>query len=203
MSSQPAVPGGSAEIIEKLARRVSGFSIVLSILLIACGILAILLPVEMSLGVVIVIAWLLMISGVMQLINAIRGRGTGSRFWAGMIGITHFGMGLFFRLDPGIGIAALTLALIAFFVAQGIIGVVAYFRMRKSGASAWLLFESAMTLIFGVMIWRHWPSGSLWVIGVLVGINMIIIGTTHLMLALAVGRVRNVLEKREESTEHA
>jgi uncharacterized membrane protein HdeD (DUF308 family) len=120
-----------------------------------------------------------------------------------MIGITHFGMGLFFRLDPGIGIAALTLALIAFFVAQGIIGVVAYFRMRKSGASAWLLFESAMTLIFGVMIWRHWPSGSLWVIGVLVGINMIIIGTTHLMLALAVGRVRNVLEKREESTEHA
>jgi uncharacterized membrane protein HdeD (DUF308 family) len=203
MSSQPAVPGGSAEIIEKLARRVSGFSIVLSILLIACGILAILLPVEMSLGVVIVIAWLLMISGVVQLINAIRGRGTGSRFWAGMIGITHFGMGLFFRLDPGIGIAALTLALIAFFVAQGIIGVVAYFRMRKSGASAWLLFESAMTLIFGVMIWRHWPSGSLWVIGVLVGINMIIIGTTHLMLALAVGRVRNVLEKREESTEHA
>jgi uncharacterized membrane protein HdeD (DUF308 family) len=203
MSSQPAVPGGSAEIIEKLARRVSGFSIVLSILLIACGILAILLPVEMSLGVVIVIAWLLMISGVVQLINAIRGHGTGSRFWAGMIGITHFGMGLFFRLDPGIGIAALTLALIAFFVAQGIIGVVAYFRMRKSGASAWLLFESAMTLIFGVMIWRHWPSGSLWVIGVLVGINMIIIGTTHLMLALAVGRVRNVLEKREESTEHA
>jgi uncharacterized membrane protein HdeD (DUF308 family) len=203
MSSQPAVPGGSAEIIEKLARRVSGFSIVLSILLIACGILAILLPVEMSLGVVIVIAWLLMISGVVQLVNAIRGRGTGSRFWAGMIGITHFGMGLFFRLDPGIGIAALTLALIAFFVAQGIIGVVAYFRMRKSGASAWLLFESAMTLIFGVMIWRHWPSGSLWVIGVLVGINMIIIGTTHLMLALAVGRVRNVLEKREESTEHA
>jgi uncharacterized membrane protein HdeD (DUF308 family) len=53
------------------------------------------------------------------------------------------------------------------------------------------------------MIWRHWPSGSLWVIGVLVGINMIIIGTTHLMLALAVGQVRNVLEKREESTEHA
>lgn len=203
MSSQPAVPGGSAEIIEKFARRVSGFSIVLSILLIACGILAILLPVEMSLGVVIVIAWLLMISGVVQLVNAIRGRGTGSRFWAGMIGITHFGMGLFFRLDPGIGIAALTLALIAFFVAQGIIGVVAYFRMRKSGASAWLLFESAMTLIFGVMIWRHWPSGSLWVIGVLVGINMIIIGTTHLMLALAVGRVRNVLEKREESTGHA
>ena len=155
-------------------------------------------PVEMSLGVVIVIAWLLMISGVVQLINAIRGRGTGSRFWAGMIGVTHFGMGLFFRLDLGIGIAALTLALIAFFLAQGIIGLVAYFRVRKTGVSGWLLFQSVMTLILGVMIWRHWPSSSLWVIGMLVGINMIIIGTARLMLALAVRRLNVVPEQRED-----
>ena len=202
MFSQTAVPG-SAEALDKLAKRASGFSIVLSILLIVCGLLAILLPVEMSLGVVIVIAWLLMISGVVQLINAIRGRGTGSRFWAGMIGVTHFAMGLFFRLDLGIGIAALTLALIAFFLAQGIIGLVAYFRVRNSGGSRWLLFQSVMTLILGVMIWRHWPSSSLWVIGMLVGINMIIIGTARLMLALAVRRLNIVLEQREESNDHA
>ena len=203
MSSQHAVPGGSDEALGKLGKRASAFSIVLSVLLIVCGLLAILLPVEMSLGVVIVIAWLLMISGVVQLTNAIRGRGTGSRFWAGMIGVTHFGMGLFFRLDPGIGIAALTLALIAFFVAQGIIGLAAYFRTRKSGGSGWLLFQSVMTLILGVMIWRHWPSSSLWVIGMLVGINMIIIGTARLMVALAVRRVQNVLQEREGFNEPA
>jgi uncharacterized membrane protein HdeD (DUF308 family) len=191
MSSLPAVP----DPLGGLARRVSGFSIVLSILLIVCGFLAILLPIEMSFGVVIVISWLLMISGVVQLIHAIRGRTVGSRFWTGVIAIIHFCMGLFFRLDPGIGIAALTLALIAFFIAQGIIGIVAWFRTRESGASGWLLFESAVTLLLGLMIWRHWPSGSLWVIGTLVGINMIMSGTTRLMLALAVRQATRVTER--------
>jgi uncharacterized membrane protein HdeD (DUF308 family) len=193
MSSPPTVPERSPEPLGGLARRVSGFTIVLSILLIVCGFLAILLPIEMSFGVVIVISWLLMISGVVQLIHAIRGRTVGSRFWTGVVALIHFGMGLFFRLDPGIGLAALTLALIAFFIAQGVIGIVAWFRTRESGASGWLLFESAITLILGLMIWRHWPSGSLWVIGTLVGINMIMSGTTRLMLALAVRHATKVI----------
>lgn len=195
MSSPPAVPDRSPDEFGKLAKRVSGFTIVLSILLIICGFLAILLPIEMSLGVVIVISWLLMISGVVQFIHAIRGRTAGSRFWTGVIALIHFGMGLFFRLDPGIGIAALTLALIAFFISQGVIGIVDWFRSRKTGASGWLLFESAITLILGLMIWRHWPSGSLWVIGTLVGINMIMFGTTRLMLALAVRRATKMIEQ--------
>ena len=195
MSSPPAVPDRSPDPIGTLARRVSGFTIVISILLIVCGFLAILLPIEMSFGVVIVISWLLMISGVVQLIHAIRGRTVGSRLWTGVIAVIHFGMGLYFRLNPGIGIAALTLALIAFFIAQGVIGIVAWFRARGSGASGWLLFESAVTLLLGLMIWRHWPSGSLWVIGTLVGIDMIMTGTTRLMLALAVRRATKIVEQ--------
>jgi uncharacterized membrane protein HdeD (DUF308 family) len=195
MSSPPAVPDRSPDEFGKLAKRASGFTIVLCILLIVCGFLAILLPIETSFGVVIVISWLLMISGVVQFVHAIRGRTAGSRFWTGVIALIHFGMGLFFRLDPGIGIAALTLALIAFFIAQGVIGIVDWFRSRGSGASGWLLFESAITLILGLMIWRHWPSGSLWVIGTLVGINMIMFGTTRLMLALAVRRATKMIEQ--------
>jgi hypothetical protein len=64
MSSPSAVPNGSSTIPEKLSKRVAGFSIVLSILLIVCGFLAILLPIEMSLRVVIVVSWLLLFSAV-------------------------------------------------------------------------------------------------------------------------------------------
>jgi len=195
MSSPPAEPSRPGEVLEKLTKRVSGFSIVLGILLIICGFLAILLPIEMSFGVVIVIAWLLMISGVVQFINAIRGRTEGSRLWTGVIAVIHFVMGMFLRLNLGIGVAALTLALIGFFVAQGVIDIVVYFRTRRSGASGWVLFEGVITLILGLMIWRHWPSGSLWVIGTLVGINMIMVGTTRLMLAIAVRRAAKVIEQ--------
>jgi uncharacterized membrane protein HdeD (DUF308 family) len=40
-------------------------------------------------------------------------------------------------------------------------------------------------LILGLMVWRQWPSSSLWVIGTLVGISMILTGTTRLMLSVA------------------
>jgi uncharacterized membrane protein HdeD (DUF308 family) len=35
------------------------------------------------------------------------------------------------------------------------------------------------------LIWNQWPVSSLWVIGTLVGISMIMTGTTRLMMTLA------------------
>jgi uncharacterized membrane protein HdeD (DUF308 family) len=49
----------------------------------------------------------------------------------------------------------------------------------------WILFDGIITLILGLMVWRQWPSSSLWVIGTLVGIGMILTGTTRLMLSVA------------------
>jgi uncharacterized membrane protein HdeD (DUF308 family) len=48
-----------------------------------------------------------------------------------------------------------------------------------------MLLDGIITLVLGVMIWRHWPSSSFWVIGLLVGISMLMTGTTRLMMALA------------------
>jgi uncharacterized membrane protein HdeD (DUF308 family) len=39
--------------------------------------------------------------------------------------------GLYFRINLGLGIAALTLGLIAFFVAQGVIDIFGFFRSRR------------------------------------------------------------------------
>ena len=174
--------------LQKVAKRVSGLSIGLCILLIIVGFLAILLPIEMSFGVVIVISWLLVISGAVQFVHAFRCAGVGHTIWKVAVAIIYFVTGLYLRLNPGLGIVALTLALIAFFVAQGLVDILVYLRTRKSGVSSWLLLDGVITLILGLMIWRHWPSGSLWVVGTLVGINMIMTGMTRLMLTVAVRR---------------
>jgi uncharacterized membrane protein HdeD (DUF308 family) len=72
-----------------------------------------------------------------------------------------------------------------FFVAESLVDLVAYFRNRSTTGSGWILFDGIVTLILGVMVWRQWPSSSLWVIGTLVGISMILTGTTRLMLSVA------------------
>ena len=188
-----AVSHSSQAQLEGLSRQVSNLSIGLSILLIVLGVLAILLPVEFSFGVVMVVAWLLMISGVVQFVHAFQCKGVGSVIWKILIALIYFASGLYLRLNPGLGVAALTLLLIGFFVVQGVIEIFFYLRTRHSGVSGWVLFDGIITLILGLMIWRHWPSAALWVIGVLVGINMIMTGMTRLMLTLAIRRARNLI----------
>lgn len=169
----------------------SGFSVFLSVLLIVCGVLAILLPIEMSLGVVIVISWLLIFSGVLQFIHVFRCKGIGNALWKALIALLYLVVGISLRMNPDLGVVTLTLVLIAFFVAQGLIDIFTYVSIRKWRGSGWLLFEGVITLVLGLMIWRHWPSGALWVIGTLVGINMIMTGATRLMVTLALRRVGN------------
>ena len=40
---------------------------------------------------------------------------------------------------------------------------------------AWLLLSGVVTLLLGVYIWRQLPGAAVWVIGTLVGIDMIFI----------------------------
>ena len=62
-------PSYPSAIPEKLSKRASGFSIVLSVLLIVCGVRTILSPFEMSLGVVLLVSWLLIIGGIVQFVH--------------------------------------------------------------------------------------------------------------------------------------
>ena len=49
----------------------------------------------------------------------------------------------------------------------------------------WLLLSGVVTLLLGTFIWRQLPGAAVWVIGTLVGIDMIFIGWSWVMLALA------------------
>jgi uncharacterized membrane protein HdeD (DUF308 family) len=165
-----------------------GFSIYLSILLIVGGLLAILLAAETTIAVVIILAWMLMIGGIVQFVHAFKSHGVGMTIWKIVVALAYFLTGVFLRMNLGIGLAALTLALIFFFLIEGVMDLVAYARERRRGGSAWLLIDGLFTLILGILIWSHWPSRAMWIIGVFVGFNLLMNGMTRLMLTLAVRR---------------
>src|SRR5208337_2017663 len=169
----------------------SGKSIVWAIVLIIFGFLAIALPFATSWGVVLVIAWLIVFSGAFQFVHAFQSKGIGHILWKLLVAILYLIVGLYFLLHPALGVAAFTLALAVFFVIEGVMDLVAYFQTRAIPGSGWILFDGIVTLILGVLVWRQWPSSSLWVIGTLVGISMIMTGTTRLMISLAARRVEH------------
>jgi uncharacterized membrane protein HdeD (DUF308 family) len=167
----------------------SGKSIVWAIVIILFGFLAIALPLATSLGVVIVVAWLILLAGGFQLIHAFQSKGIGSTIWKVVVAILYVIVGIYFLLNPLLGVASFTLALAIFFVAEGVLDLVIYFQNRTAGGAGWILLNGIITLILGIMVWRQWPSSSLWLIGTLVGFSMIMTGTARLMISLAARRV--------------
>jgi uncharacterized membrane protein HdeD (DUF308 family) len=46
-----------------------------------------------------------------------------------------------------------------------------------------MLFNGIIRFFLGGMIWFHWPSSSVWAIGILVGLTLLMTGMTRLMFA--------------------
>jgi uncharacterized membrane protein HdeD (DUF308 family) len=46
-----------------------------------------------------------------------------------------------------------------------------------------------ITLLLGGLIWFHWPSSTVWAIGILVGVNLLMTGITRLMFGLAIRKL--------------
>ena len=69
----------------------------------------------------------------------------------------------------------------AFFIVAGIFRVAAALAVRFTHWG-WALLNGVVTLLCGVIIYRHFPQSALWVIGLLVAIEMLFNGWSWIML---------------------
>jgi uncharacterized membrane protein HdeD (DUF308 family) len=101
------------------------------------------------------------------------------------LGIIYIIGGVYFLTHPLLGLGTLTLLLAGIILAEALLEFIAYFRTRGEAGSGWLLMNGLITLLLGGLIWMHWPSSSVWAIGTLVGVNLLITGVSRLMLGMA------------------
>lgn len=171
-----------------IVRHASTWSIVWGILLIIFGMVAIGSPFLAAVAVNAVIAWLIVLAGVVHLVLAFHTHGAGSVIWKLLVGVAYLCFGAYLIMHPVLGVASLTLVLASLFLIEGILNIVLFFKMRPMQGSNWVLVDGIITLLLGLMIYLQWPSSSTWAIGTLVGVSMIISGVTRVMISLAVRR---------------
>ena len=177
----------------KEAKRFTGWYIVAAILFIVLGVFAIIEPAVAGLGVTLLVGWLLVFGGIAHFVSAFQGGGAKRVLFQVLAGIVFVLGGLYFISHPLLALGTLTLLLAGVIIAAGICEIVSYFRHQGAQASGWLLFNGIVAVLLGGMIWFHWPSSSIWAIGTLVGVNLLLTGFTRLMFGMAgrslVGRV--------------
>ena len=143
----------------------------------------------MAMAVVfILIGWLFIFGGVAHVIAAFSRAGA-RVFWGVILGVLYILGGLYLLAHPLLGLGTLTLLLAGLIFAEGVLELIGYFRMPKEGRSAWMAANGVITLLLGGLIWLHWPSSSVWAIGILVGVNLLTTGLSRLMVGMEVRKI--------------
>jgi uncharacterized membrane protein HdeD (DUF308 family) len=168
-----------------VVRHASTWSIAWGVLLIIFGMLAIGSPFLAAVAVSVVVGWLIILAGAVHVVLAFHAHGAGSLIWKLLVGIAYLLFGAYLLVHPLLGVASLTLVLASLFLIEGILDVVLFFKMRSTQGSTWVLIDGIITLLLGLLIYLQWPSSSIWAVGTLVGVSMIISGITRVMLSFA------------------
>lgn len=104
-----------------------------------------------------------------------------------IIGIAYLIIGLMLAKNPSWGAAYLTFMLGIFYIVLGIFRCIYAVRLRLINLG-WGLFNGIITLIIGILILKGWPSTSLFVIGLFVGVDLLFCGWSYMITGLAVRR---------------
>jgi uncharacterized membrane protein HdeD (DUF308 family) len=165
-------------------RRKWGWLFVLGISMVILGTVALFIAPAATLGTVLVLGWLLVVSGVVEAIQSFRVRKWGGVFLHLIGGVLGVLVGLLVVTHPVAGALAWTLLFASFFTVIGMFRLVAAIRLKFPNWG-WAAFDGAVTLLLGLMLWMDWPASGLWFLGFAVGVSLILRGWSYVMFAIA------------------
>ena len=157
---------------------------VLGIAAIVAGAIALAMPLVASFTAVTVVAAMLLASGAVGLVTSFRYRDGGAiaaGFALSALAVLTGGLML---LAPLAGITALSIIIVAYFLASGVARV--WLGVKHSGirGRGWLIASGALSVVLAIVLWVGFPGSALWLPGVLLAIDLIVYGV--LMISLAV-----------------
>lgn len=176
------------QALRDAVRRHALWYLVQGVILLIAGVLAVLYPAISSVAVINLLGWLLIISGLAQAIGLI-GAGQVPHFWLQLISVALAVLiGLLFLRDPAQSLLTLTLLLIVFFMIEGISKVV--FALTIRPLPNWgLVFASGLAgIVLSVLLWSMLPVTAIWLIGLLLGVQLISVGGAISYLAWQIRR---------------
>src|SRR5262249_42402352 len=111
-------------------------------------------------------------------------------WWNLLTTAVYFLAGLAVLTRPIAGVLTLTIIIAAYLLAGGVFRIMMAMGYRSHAPSAWfwLLLSGIVDIVLSGMIMLGLPSTAVWVMGLLGGINLLMMGFSIVMVALAVRR---------------
>ena len=142
-------------------------------LMILAGVLALVYPVISSFALVSLLGCLLILSGIVQGISLIDARHV-PHFWLQLISVVlSVLVGVLLIRHRGEDVLVVTLLLLVYFMVEGISKVIFSLTIRPFPNWGWVLASGIVTIVVAFYLWANLPVTALWLLGVLLGIQLI------------------------------
>jgi len=161
----------------------SAWAILMGALTAALGVFLVLYPMFTATITTVLLAWTLILVGVAQFIFALHSRKSGQFFWKVLSSILYVGCGALLAATPVAGVAALTGILGWLLLIQSVLQAITAFQLRPLKGWGWFLFDGVWDLLLGALILAQWPFSSVWAIGTLVGVSVLMSGISRILIA--------------------
>ena len=169
---------------------------VMGLLVTLLGVLALASTALTGLVSTLVCGGLLVVAGVLEIVHGLRNQ---EQEWGPYLlfvlgGLLSLFVGGFLLTQPGAGLVALTLLLAAYFLASGFFRIITASTDRHGGWG-WDFAQGAVSVLLGALVFGWMPAASLWVLGMVVGVDILLRG-----LSLVAGSwwVRGLLRRTGE-----
>ena len=161
------------------------------ILLMILGAVAIVVPPLATIAVTIIIGWVFLAGGMVGLLTTFGARDVPGFWWSLLSALIGVAAGVALLAQPSSGAFSLTLLLAAYFAIEGVATIMYALEHRRklSDRWRWMLFSGLVDLVLAAIIFGGLPGTAAWVLGLLVGIDMIFGGAAVIAIAMSARRM--------------
>lgn len=175
-------PGGMVAGRLSELRAKWGWFVALGLLMIIAGAIALGNLVLSTVVSVLYIGVLMAISGGAQIVHAFQVKTWGAfAFWL-LDGLLFLAAGIIAIVVPMVAAEMLTLLLGISLIVGGVFRLIAAFQLRPTDGWGWIAFSAVIAVLLGIEIIAGWPVSGMWVLGLLLGIDLIFNGVAVLFL---------------------
>ena len=187
MSSSSFVPDEMRRGIEETMRTYWALFLAQGVIMMILGVLAMIWPQISTVAVDIYIGWMFLFSGLVGLATMFLAPSVSAFLWSLLTAALSLAVGVLLLWHPVEGTVSLTLALIAFFIAEGVFQIAAAIRYRDAVPESWgwMVMSGVTDLILAWLIISGWPGTAIWALGLIAGVNLVTSGLAITMAALA------------------
>lgn len=175
MSDAESIESGTMETMPGLEaswRSLEVAGIVIALL----GVLGILFPYVTGISISLLLGGVLVVGALIHVAHAFRARGWKGFAWQAILAIVYAFAGISLLANPVLGLATLTILLIAYFLVSGIVETVMGLQLRGEPSWGWVVASGVLSIVLAGLLWAGFPSTAAWAVGLLFGISLLSTG---------------------------